>query len=722
MGRNSALFKLYSQVDFEEIRQNGTTEAKEVIDLLIKTGLGYFLDGPHVIYKEAVEEFFKTATISYDRIIATGCGSQIEITEAVVAESLRLPTTGEDATAPIDDDTFETARHLLSATNKPITTSGKDEEWASEETDTEWTEDRTVHEDDNSARSPNDAERSANPETTEGEDGVDEGDNDEGDNDEGNNQEEADEAEAERLAQNIFQGINRRDEDVIDLYLEWHEYRFNTKYKDIRPDLSQQVEYPTPSREEVETPREFEEPILEDEEPIPTLGVEVPNLEDAVPNLESEVPSLKDAATLEPPNENAALIDSGERGDPDPTEQLTPTPPPEATVSVPPKEWIDDRLQEFEASVSGRIDDQLKKFEMSISGQLEDRLQKFKASISEQIDDRVLEHEVSKLQPFKECCNKIFDSAMQFAGVTKNLVDQHQARLADLSTGLWEEAGEREKCAQHTAALEGITSDLKKDFERVDTTIDRVSVLEKTNETLVAEENADAAALEADALIAKRVQDELNAEASKDKEAPRSSQLTEAEIEAERIRRAEILYPGYAEKVASQAAADAERLDTEARRLAGFAKEHEKKKKAAASDSEPKKRKRPAPKKVRIVEMLNEISDPVATGDENNGKLADESDRKVVEESEEETIKIDRNNSDKVEVIECATHKQISSYAKVQSLIVKPRAKQVRMRRKYNRWNSRNANWVLRNANWVLRNANWDSKTEYSDASLFVIL
>ncbi|XP_047336104.1 uncharacterized protein LOC124939702 [Impatiens glandulifera] len=588
-----------------------------------------------------------------------------------------------DATAEMDDDVFKMACRRLSATNKPVPTSGKkqllkpelipacdvfarailrkekvifeeppqeteDEEWDDEEADTEGTENRTDHDDDLSAQSPNNAEHSINPETTEGEDGIDTGANDEG-----LSREEADEAEAERLAQNIFQGIIRRDEDVISLYLEWHEHRFNTNYKNIMTDLNQEdcfarleeveamilsltksntiheeierleaicnlkevpvytapvieefpIDWTTTSREDTETPRDIETPIQDNAEIPTSKTVEVQSLDNVeVPNSEIEVINLEDSAQLEPPNEEEAPINLDERADPNPTEQSSPTPPPEATVSVPPKEWIEDRLQEFEASVSGRIGEQLKKFEASTSGQVEDRLQKFEASISEQIDDRILEHNVSKLQPLKDRCENVFDSAMQFADVTKKVVDHHQARLEQLSTGLWEEAGERENCAHHILALEDLTSELKKDFERVDPTIERVSVLEKKNEDLVAEER-------------------LDAEVSRDKEAPRATPLTEEEVEAERIRRAEIMYPGYAEQIARQAAEDAERLETEQRRLAGFAKEHEKKKKAAASASapvasasEPKKRKKPAPKKVRIVEMLNTISDPVETG------------------------------------------------------------------------------------------------------------
>ncbi|XP_047320411.1 uncharacterized protein LOC124924412 [Impatiens glandulifera] len=572
----------------------------------------------------------------------------------------------------------------------------EDEEWDDEEADTEGTENRTDHDDDLSAQSPNNAEHSINPETTEGEDGVDTGANDEG-----LSRKEADEAEAERLAQNIFQGIARRDEDVINLYLEWHEHRFDTNYKNIMTDLNQEdcfarleeveamilsltksntiheeierlevicnqkevpvytapvieefpIDWTTTSREDTETPRDIETPLPENDEVPTSKPVEVQTLEDVetpiqdnaeiptsktvevqsfenaeVPNSEIEVINLEDSAQLEPPNEEEAPINLDERADPDPTELSMPPPPPVVTAPAPPQEWIDDLFQKFEVVVSKRI---------------EDRLRQFDTSISEKIDDRILEHNVSKLQPLKDRCENIFDTAMKFADVTKQVVDHHQTRLEQLSTGLWEEAGERENCAQHIIALEGLTSELKKDFERVDPTIDRVSVLENSNKTLVSEvkalteqiaeilkakEAADAAAIEADALVAKRVQERLDAEVSRDKEASRATQLTatqltEEEIEVERIRRAEIMYLGYAEQIARQAAEDAERLETEQRRLAGFAKEHEKKRKAAASASapaasasEPKKRKKPASKKVRIVETLNTISELVETG------------------------------------------------------------------------------------------------------------
>ncbi|XP_047309927.1 vicilin-like seed storage protein At2g18540 [Impatiens glandulifera] len=124
--------------------------------------------------------------------------------------------------------------------------------------------------------------------------------------------------------------------------------------------------------------------------------------------------------------------------------------------------------------------------------------------------------------------------------------------------------------------------------------------------------NADAAAVEADAQAAKRVQDALDAEAGKEKEAPRSSQLTEEEEEAERLRQSEAKFPGLTKKAAAQAAKDAARLERERQRLESFAEDN-KKKKAASSVSAPKKRKREPSKKVQIADLFNEVTETVIT-------------------------------------------------------------------------------------------------------------
>ncbi|XP_047314513.1 translation initiation factor IF-2-like [Impatiens glandulifera] len=287
-----------------------------------------------------------------------------------------------------------------------------------------------------------------------------------------------------------------------------------------------------------------------------------------------------------PPRENAEPIESSEGAEPNLTEQ-SPPPQPEVPVSDFTKEWVEDRLQKLEASTSERIDDRIQEF-----------------------DDKAV-------QPFKNRQQRILDSALKFADVTRHLLERNQERFSELGEGLQEEAVQRDKFVQRTAILEDVTSDLKKDFDRLERDTDQRLTAMSVDlvGTTLDRVNAVAAAVAADAQVAKRIQDALDAEMSKEKEAPRPTPLIEEEAEAERLRIAEAKYPGFAEKVAAQAAEDAARLEREARRLDGFAEEN-KKKKAVASASAPKKRKREAPKKealkkVQIAELLREVSKPV---------------------------------------------------------------------------------------------------------------
>ncbi|XP_047320485.1 myosin-11-like [Impatiens glandulifera] len=341
-----------------------------------------------------------------------------------------------------------------------------------------------------------------------------------------------------------------------------------------------------------------------------------------------------------PPQENAASKDSDERADPNLTGQ-SPPPEPEVPASDFTKEWVEDRLQKLEASTS------------------------------ELIDNRIQEFEDSAVQPFKDRSQRIFGSALQFADATRSLLVRNQERFLEIGEDLQEEAAQRNKYVQRTEILEDLTSDLKKDFDRleretdqrltsmnddlVDTTLQRVSELEKTNvglvadlkalseqvaELLKAKVNADAAAIAADAETAKRIQDALDAEMSKEKEAPRSTQLTEEEAEAERLRIAEAKYPGLTKKVAAQTAEDAARLERQKQKLEEFAAEN-KKKKAAASASAPKKRKREAPKKeapkkVQIAELLNEVSEAVIPSE---SQQADQVEEEVEEQLRSRSIK-----------------------------------------------------------------------------------
>ncbi|XP_047319501.1 myosin heavy chain, clone 203-like [Impatiens glandulifera] len=277
-----------------------------------------------------------------------------------------------------------------------------------------------------------------------------------------------------------------------------------------------------------------------------------------------------------PPRENAASEESDERADPLLTGN-SPLTQPEVSESDFTKEWVESRFQRFEGSTTERI------------------------------DRRIQEFEDSAVQPFKERFQRIVCSALKFAETTRYLLDKTRDRLSEINEDQQEEAVLRSKYFKRTVILEDTTSELKENFGRLERETDQR--LAEVAEDLI---NVDDAAVAADAQTAKRVQDELDAEASKEKEAPRSSQLTEEEEEAERLRKAEAKFPGLTKKAAAQAAEDDARLERERRRLESFAKDN-KKKKAASSVSAPTKRKREPSKKAQIADLLNEVTETVIT-------------------------------------------------------------------------------------------------------------
>ncbi|XP_047306315.1 uncharacterized protein LOC124909708 [Impatiens glandulifera] len=499
-------------------------------------------------------------------------------------------------------------------------------------------------------KSPDNADPNANPETTEGgeeggeEDGEEGGD--EGGHERGNNEEkENEEAEADRVTLKVLKGTIQRAETIEELYLEWHEHRFGKPYRQILPGYTdveclhrlKRVEVVIMDLTKFNTIEEvlhrtyllkpqaqlrkltirirkitakFEE--MGPEDTLTPLVLE--RLEKAKGDLIQEIDRLEamygqreipvyttpriDTSPDHcptPPRANSATEESDERADPNLTGQ-SPLTQPEVSESDFTKEWVESRFQEFE-------------------------------------DSEVL--------PLKEKFQRTVSSALKFANTTRYLLDRTHDRFSEIDEDQQEEAALRGKHLKRTVILEDTTSELKENFDRlkreidqrlttmaddlVGTTLGRASELEKkiagledelkalsaqVAELLQAKINADAAAIEADAQAAKKVQDELDAKASKETEAPRPSQLTEEEEEAERIRRAEAKFPGLAKKAAAQAAKDAARLERERRRLEGFADDN-KKKKAASSVSAPTKRKREPSKKAQIADLLNEVTETV---------------------------------------------------------------------------------------------------------------
>ncbi|XP_047339857.1 uncharacterized protein LOC124943389 [Impatiens glandulifera] len=487
-------------------------------------------------------------------------------------------------------------------------------------------------------RSPNNTGPDTNPETTEGgeEDGEEAGD--EGGDKE---KEEAEEVEADRISLKLLQGVKKRAESIEELYLEWHEHRFGTPYREILPghtdveciqrleevedlimnltnsNTLQEVLHRTCLLKPKVQLRKLTTRIRKITEEFKAVGPEdtltprgLERLEKAKGDLIQEIGRLEaicrqrkipvyTAPRIEtspdhyttPPRENAASKESDERVDSKPTGQSPPSQP-EVSASDFTKEWVEGRLQRLEDSTAERI------------------------------DSRIQEFEDSAVQSFKERSQRIVGSALKFADTTRYLLNRNQERISELDEDLQEEAALRGKYFKRTVILEDLTSELKGNFDRLEretdqrlttmvddlvgTTLGRVSELEKKNVSLEAELKA------LSEQVAELLRDALDAEAGKEKEAPRSSQLTEEEEEAERIRRSEAMFPGLAKKVAAQAAKDAERLERETRRLEGFATDN-KKKKAASSTTAPKKRKREAPKKAQIADLLNEVTETVIT-------------------------------------------------------------------------------------------------------------
>ncbi|XP_047331234.1 uncharacterized protein LOC124934773 [Impatiens glandulifera] len=519
MGRDSALFRLLSQVDFEEIW---------------------------------LKERKQSAPSS------TG-GRKKKAAKKAAPAKAKAESKGKEK-----------------VTSSELPQQTEDEELASfsERTDTEKTEDDRT--------------------TTEGgeEDDEEEGDKEAGNEDGNKEKEEAEEAEADRISRKLLQGVKKRAESIEELYLEWHDHRYGTPYREILPghtdveciqrleevedlimnltnsNTLQEVQYRTCLLKPKVQLRKLTTRIQKITEELEKLGPEdtvVPRvlarLEKAKGELAQEIERLEAICSRmkipvytppqietapehcpTPPKENAALMESDERADPNLTGQSSP-PQPEVSASDFTKEWVEDRLQKLEASTS------------------------------ELIDNRIQEFEDSAVQPFKDRSNRIFDSALKFTDATRCLLERNQEWFSEIGEDLREEAVQRSKCVQRTAILEDLTSDLKKDFDRLEretdqrltsmnddlvgTTLDRVSELEKKNVGLEAELKA----LSAQVAELLRVKDALDAEAAKEKEAPRSSQLTEEEEEAARIKRAEAIFPRLTKKAVAQAAEDAERLE-----------------------------------------------------------------------------------------------------------------------------------------------------------------
>ncbi|XP_047339500.1 ERC protein 2-like [Impatiens glandulifera] len=183
--------------------------------------------------------------------------------------------------------------------------------------------------------------------------------------------------------------------------------------------------------------------------------------------------------------------------------------------------------------------------------------------------------------------------------------EKTEQRLTKVDEDLGRSSTEAGSTLDRVTSLEEKNASLEERNNKLEA--DLKAVTEQVNELINAKLATDRAVEEANAEAAKKIQDALDEETRKTKEAPR---LSEADL-AERARNVAARNPALAKSIAAQEAKDVERLNTEKQRLDEYAKAH-KKSKAAPSSSVSATRKRKIPsRKTQVTEMLGRITETV---------------------------------------------------------------------------------------------------------------
>ncbi|XP_047314441.1 myosin-13-like [Impatiens glandulifera] len=289
----------------------------------------------------------------------------------------------------------------------------------------------------------------------------------------------------------------------------------------------------------------------------------------------------------------------------------------------------------------------------------------------ERVKTLIQEFADSTVKPLEAKVKKTLRQTLLLAEKTRDNLVKAEERITKIEAKYRDDTIMRNEHHQQTKALEDKTSGIVDDLDRLErqtdqrlkevtedlvgSTLNRVSELEKknasledsnekleadfkalteqVNELIKAKVNADIAVEEANARATKEVQDALDEETRRAKEAPR---LSEEEI-AERERNLMAKNSAFARSIAAQAREDAERLNNERQRLDEFATAHNKKK-AASSSSAPAKRKRKPSKKAQVAGLLERITetnvdtppDPPQSEDEDEEHLAERPTRQRV--------------------------------------------------------------------------------------------
>ncbi|XP_047330066.1 uncharacterized protein LOC124933676 [Impatiens glandulifera] len=214
-------------------------------------------------------------------------------------------------------------------------------------------------------------------------------------------------------------------------------------------------------------------------------------------------------------------------------------------------------------------------------------------------DDTILHNEhLKRTEDLEDKTSKMVDDLERFQEKTDQRLTKVDEDLGRSSTEVGSTLDRVIDLEMKNASLEERNDKLEADLK---------TVTEQVTELINAKINADKAVEEANAQAAKDIQDALDEETRKAKEALQSSDANFNE----RLRISMARDPTLAKNIAAQATEDAERLDTEKRRLAEFAKAH-KKTKATSSSSVPATRKRKTPsRKVQVTRMLERITETI---------------------------------------------------------------------------------------------------------------
>ncbi|XP_047327419.1 inner centromere protein-like [Impatiens glandulifera] len=291
----------------------------------------------------------------------------------------------------------------------------------------------------------------------------------------------------------------------------------------------------------------------------------------------------------------------------------------------------------------------------------------------ERVKSLIQEFADSTVQPLQEKIKKAVRQTLLFAEKTRDDLVKAEDRITVIENEYRDDVVLHNEHYQQTEDLEDKTSRIVDDMDRfereteqrfkevdedlgrsrneVGSTLDRVTDLEKknarledrndkleadlkalteqVNELINAKINADIAVEEANARAAKEVQDALDEETRRVKEA---SRLSKEEI-AERERNTAAKYPGLAKSVAAQAAKDVERLNAQKQGLEEYARAH-KKKKAASSSAVPAKRKR----KVSARKMLERITETNIDTPPNPQQIEDEDEEHLEQRSTRQRV------------------------------------------------------------------------------------